>query len=239
MANASPQFSPAQLLESGRRAETEGKHDLAAQFYRHLTDHHAYTAEAAEARNGLGRVGALQSQIWQPYGHGAHANGNGYVSNHPNGGAHVNGGAHAPPLAPPVNSGGYANGALHFSGAGAHTNGSSHVADAGYRTPRPMRPMRRRPVARRDHYRTGRFMARAFSALGWLLGFAGVLAVGLYFLPGSPILHFGMLPVLGASAAAVVTGFAAVFSGQIARAVFDQANAARELVALERAEHGD
>ena len=207
MANASPQFSPAQLLESGRRAETEGKADLAAQFYRHLTDHHAYTAEAAEARNGLGRVGAVQSQVWQPYGNGVHSNGNGHVNGHLNG--------------------------------GTHANGNTHVADAGYRAPRPQRAPRRKPVASRDHYRAGRFMARVFSALGWLIVFAGVLAAGLYLLPGSPLLHFEVLPVLGSSAAAVVTGFAVVFSGQVARAVFDQANATRDLVALERAKYGD
>ena len=214
MANASPQFSPAQLLESGRRAETEGKVDLAAQFYRHLTDHHAYTAEAAEALNGLGRVGAVQSQIWQPVGNGAHTNGNGYANGHVNGGAHFNGGS-------------------------AYANGNAQIADAGYRAPRPARATRRRPVAPRDHYRAGRFMARAFSALGWLIVLGGALAAGLYFLPGSPLLHFEILPVLGSSVAAVVTGLAVVFSGQVARAVFDQANATRDLVALERAKYGD
>lgn len=214
MANASPQFSPAQLLDSGRRAETEGKLDLAAQFYRHLTDHHAYTSEAAEARNGLGRVGAVQSQVWQPIGNDVHPNGNGHANGHLNGGAHI-------------------------YGSGAYVNGNAHIADAGYRAPRPQRAPRRKPVAPRDHYRVGRFMARAFSGLGWLIVVAGFLASCLYFLPGGPLLHFELLPVLGSSVAAVVTGFAVVFSGQIARAVFDQANATRDLVALERAKLSD
>jgi hypothetical protein len=229
MANASPQFSPAQLLDSGRRAETEGKLDLAAQFYRHLTDHHAYTSEAAEALNGLGRVGAVQSQVWQPIGNGAHANGNG----------HVNGGSHPPPMSPSVNGGAYVNGGVHLNGGGAYANGNAQIADAGYRAPRHSRTPRRRPVAPRDHYRAGRFMARAFSGLGWLIVAAGVLSAGLYFLPGGPILHFDILPVLGSSVVAVVTGFAVVFSGQIARAIFDQANATRDLVALQRAKLGD
>lgn len=232
MANASPQLSPAQLLDSGRRAETEGKVDLAAQFYRHLTDHHAYTAEAAEARNGLGRVGAVQAQIWQPVGNGGYSNGNGHVN------GHINGGSHTPPIGPP-NGGVYINGGAHLNGGSAYANGNAPIADAGYRGARPARATRRRPVAPRDHYRAGRFMARAFSALGWLIVLAGALAAGLYFLPGSPLLHFEILPVLGASVAAVVTGLAVVFSGQVARAVFDQANATRDLVALERAKYGD
>ena len=57
MAQGSPQFTPRQLLDAGRRAEAEGKLDQANQLYRHLTDHYAYTIEAAEARNGLGRIG--------------------------------------------------------------------------------------------------------------------------------------------------------------------------------------
>ncbi len=105
MVHASQQFTPPQLLEAGHRAEAEGRLDLAAQFYRHLTEHYAFTGEAAEARNGLGRVGAAQSQVW-----------------HMNGAAHPNGAA---------------------------------------------RPQRRRPVAPRDHYRTGRALARLLSALGW------------------------------------------------------------------------
>ena len=60
MGHTSPQFTPAQLLDSGRRAEAEGKFELAVQFYRHLTDHYGQTAEAAEARNGLGRLGEKQ-----------------------------------------------------------------------------------------------------------------------------------------------------------------------------------
>ena len=105
MVHISQQFTPPQLLEAGHRAEVEGRLDLAAQFYRHLTEHFAFTAEAAEARNGLGRVGATQSQVW-----------------------HLNGAAHA--------------------------NGAT-------------RPQRRRPVAPRDHYR-GRALARLVSTLGWL-----------------------------------------------------------------------
>jgi len=192
MLHVPTQFTPTQLLDSGRRAETEGRLDLAAQFYRHLTDHHAYTAEAAEARNGLGRVGAAQSQIWQP-ANGIHVNGNGN-------------GAHAAPVEQPP-----------------------------HRAARPTRATRRRPVAPRDHYRVGRAMARFFSGLGWLTIAAGVLVPALYLLPDTPLRIVGLPWVVAGAVGIVLTGLLIVFSGQIARAIFDQANAARDIAALERA----
>ena len=69
MLQGSPQFTPRQLLDAGRRAEAEGKLDHAIQLYRHLTDHYAYTTEATEARNGLGRIGAgAGQQLWAENG---------------------------------------------------------------------------------------------------------------------------------------------------------------------------
>lgn len=52
-----------QLLDAGRRAEAEGKFDYATQLYRHLTEYYAFTSEAAEARNGLGRIGT-SAPMW-------------------------------------------------------------------------------------------------------------------------------------------------------------------------------
>lgn len=202
MLHVPTQFTPAQLLESGRRAENEGKLDLAVQFYRHLTDNFAYTPEAAEAHNGLGRIGAAHSPIWQP-ANGAHANGNGAYHN--GNGAHANGVHAAPP------------------------------AEAAYRSSRNTRTSRRRPVAPRDHYRTGRAMARLFSGLGWLIVALGVVVPLLYLLPESPLRAFDLPYVIGSAAGVAFSGFLIVFSGQIARAIFDQANATRDLAALERA----
>jgi hypothetical protein len=51
-----PQFTPAQILEAGRRAEAEGKIDYAVQFYRHLTDHYARAPEATDAWASLRRL---------------------------------------------------------------------------------------------------------------------------------------------------------------------------------------
>lgn len=74
MVRGSPQFTPRQLLEAGRRAEAEGKLDLAQQFYGHLNDHYGHTSEAAEGRHGLSRIGASaphpgpHPQVWQMNG---------------------------------------------------------------------------------------------------------------------------------------------------------------------------
>jgi hypothetical protein len=181
MVHASQQFTPPQLLEAGHRAEVEGKFDLAIQFYRHLTEHYAFTGEAAEARNGLGRVGAAQSQIWQ------------------------------------------ANGSSLGNGA---TTGP-----------------RRRPVAPRDHYRTGRALAQVISAVGWVTVLTSLAGPALYLAldgitPVAALPRFGILQILMAAGGLAGTGLFTVFTGQIARAVFDQANATRDLIALERAKLG-
>jgi len=56
MANTPRQFSPAQILEAGQRAEADGRLDHAIQFYRHIAQHYANEPEAELARDGLGRL---------------------------------------------------------------------------------------------------------------------------------------------------------------------------------------
>lgn len=56
-----PQFTPAQVVQAGRRAEKDGKPDLAAHFYRHVVEHYGASPEAAEARESLSRLTARQS----------------------------------------------------------------------------------------------------------------------------------------------------------------------------------
>lgn len=61
MPPSSPQFTPAQVLQAGRRAESDGRDDLAEHFYRHVVEHYGATVEASAAREGLvrlqGRIG--------------------------------------------------------------------------------------------------------------------------------------------------------------------------------------
>ena len=185
MVHAAPQLTPPQLLEAGRRAEAEGKLDLATQFYRHLAEHYAYTGEAAEARNGIGRIGAVQAQVW-------------------------------------------------------HANGHAHMHDAGRAVEARPRAQRGARLLRADSSRTGRALAVVISAFGWLtvlLGAAVPFAAALLPGVGMPFLE---LPQLIAGAVGLgALGLFVVFCGQAARALFDQANATRELVALERAKIGN
>jgi hypothetical protein len=192
----SPQFTPRQLLDAGRRAEAEGKFDHATQLYRHLTDHYGYTAEAAEARNGLDRLGIGAVGTPQPpWGE--------------------NGAAAAP--WPPLLA--------------------QDRASVTHAIPRA------RPVPAERAYRTGRALATLASCLGWLLAVVGLAAIPLMLAADPPMLQRYLpyalsLSPAGAVAGAVacsLVGLAVVFWSQMARALFDQANATRELVALERA----
>jgi hypothetical protein len=67
MLQGTPQFTPRQLLDAGRRSETEGKTDFAVQFYLHLAEHYGQTPEAVEARTALSRMATVQrpQQVWQ------------------------------------------------------------------------------------------------------------------------------------------------------------------------------
>jgi hypothetical protein len=67
MPPGSLQFTPRQLLDAGRRAEAEGRLDLALKFYGHLSDHYPLAPEASEGRLGLGRIGAggARTDVWQ------------------------------------------------------------------------------------------------------------------------------------------------------------------------------
>lgn len=192
MLQSTPQFTPQQLLESGRRAEGEGRFDLAGQFYRHLIEHHAYTAQSVDARDALARIGAgvgePRPQSW-------------YASATP---AETAGGARLPSVRGP----------------------------------------RRRAALRQRNYKAGRVMAALLSGVGWLVSVAGLAAWPLYLTMGSPLLEQSLVPFglpggwvapAVVAAALVTAGLVIVFWGQLARAVFDQANAARELVAFERA----
>jgi hypothetical protein len=171
LTHASPQFTPAQLIDAGRRAESEGRPDLAVQFYRHLTEHFAEAAQAAEAYGALGRIG-----LWQPQGG-------------------------LQPSAPRV--------------------------------------LQRRLPAVRDRYVAGRTLAHCVGLLGWLVALAVVAVFPTWlFLHAEEAAGWSnaeVLPMAGGAAGALVLGFGAVLVGHMAQALFDQANAARDLLALERA----
>jgi len=54
---ATPQYTSAEILEAGRRAEREGRLASAVQFYRHVLRLFPGSADAAQAAAGLDRLG--------------------------------------------------------------------------------------------------------------------------------------------------------------------------------------
>jgi hypothetical protein len=186
MLQAAPQFSPFQLLEAGRRAEAEGHIDAAYQYYRQTVDQFAYSAEAAQAREGLARLnGGRQPNIW-----------------------HLNGTPQA-------------------TDAGSRSNGTARKAARRHKLPTP-----------RNHYRLGSFLAGLVSLFGWLVVAAGLAATPLHVVLGRPEISIGVSGVVAVAVALAALGLVTVALGQAARALFDQANATRELVAIERSKAG-
>lgn len=258
MAQGTPQFSPAQVLEAGRRAEAEGKFDYAVQFYRHLVTHFASSPEAGAAREGLDRIERGGAAAASPPLAAA--------STMPRSGQRASGSSPAAaagttPFADgiSVRQGPYLNGAdPHHYGTGAASwpGPATHTAYAP--APHPALPPRgaetyhdpsvRGAVASpvmlpsaEDGYRMGRWLSRIFSAVGWLM-FLGSIAL-LVATPYLDRLGIGLLNTLTAFGptplgAAAGIGLWLVFSGQRARAAFDVANSTQELVAIERAKLG-
>jgi len=206
----SPQVTAAQVLDAGRRAEADGRVDYAVQFYRHLADHHASAPEAQIAREALSR---LKRQA---------VNGEGGVSSKS---------AAPPPLRSP------------------RSHSTADISSSNSRSGR--KPIRLAPVGKGNlpeivelpeparAYLVGRLIAHAFAVLGTLLIVAGLVAAGaVAFLPSEvaarvPVWLTSHHPLTGLVAA--LLGFGLIFSGQLARAVFDMADASRELAAIERA----
>ncbi len=61
-----PQFTPAQILAAGHRAEGEGRYDFARQFFQHLIDTCPATPEAGVAAQALDRLARAQAQTPAP-----------------------------------------------------------------------------------------------------------------------------------------------------------------------------
>ena len=228
MAQNSQQFTSAQILEAGQRAEVEGRLEYAIQFYRHLTDHLPRSAEAMIAREALSKLGALArgaETSSQP------ANGPAAASYYSNGTAPSS----ANPASPlPQQYGRPAGTAI------AMRRPQPIPAATNTAAPKPAFTM---PKSKR-RYRTGRFFARLFSVLGFVQIALGVVTVIL-----GMVSHFGggsaSMPAIIASQSPVIAGTAGaallflgavqVLAGQLARAMFDQASASRDVAAFHRA----
>ena len=220
------QFSVSQVLEAGQKAEFEKKLDYAFQFYKHITDHHAQAPEAQAARDGLAR---LSSQA-KPATQDARPNGfmNGKTGQTPP--AQPAGAPLQPASAP----------------AAAHQPGAAPVA---YPAPPPAQQLQPAPAihavtlpAPVNDYRAGMLVAGILSTFGWILFALGPVVAALSFTTvGSQIIDIGRSGMLGGVVGVAVIalvpmmlGLTIVFWGQAARAIFDNANATRELLELQR-----
>ena len=216
MVQTSMQYTPVQVLQAARRAEAEGKMDYALQFYRHLVEQHGATPEAQEAREGLFRIAEWR---W----------GEARIARRQDGAAQ---GAQFPQSAaaspPPPPKADEAAAPSTFAGsAGQLPQIVSRGAPADELLP-----------LYRPRYRVAKIIAYGISVLGLASALAGtvaavvagagaveqVSAVGAFGLP------IGL--VLGIPAA--LLGLVLLLAGQLAVAVFENANANLELLAIER-----
>jgi hypothetical protein len=237
MAQNSQQFTSAQILEAGQRAEVEGRLEYAIQFYRHLTDHLPRSPEAAIAREALSKLGALPSGSERTAP--AQTNGSAGPSYYTSASPLPNNGNGLP------NSG---NGAVPPPQQYARPTGTAIVPRRPQPNPSAANTAAPKPVfsipKSKRRYRTGRFFARFFSVLGFLQ-----MGVGVGLMIAALLSQFGggiaMLPAIiasqspmlagGAGSALLFFGSVQVLGGQLARAIFDQASASRDLALFNRA----
>lgn len=205
MLHTPAQYTPRQLLESGRRAEAEGNLDLAGQYYWHVSETHPHTAEGAEAYACLSRMGFNSPQPSPPQPMAPSWNGNGFPAGPSAGGSYGPAGFTMPAV----------------------------VARAEPR-PHAAAPRARKLPPVRQGYGLGYVLASMLGVCGWLLVvFSAVLpiAAGVGVVP----VPFGFAAAVAAAVVMAGAGVVTVLLGQMAHALFDQANATRELVSIERA----
>ncbi len=228
MPPSSPQFTPAQVLAAGRRAEAEGKPDLAEHFYRHVVEHYGATPDAAVARDGLIRLG--EKRAAHPLS-AAVASSPEQTAQEQTAPDKTNAAHTGPPLAA-------GNGKLDPARLGGVARGSAASGDEAASDPAPALPdfplpLDRSPprkVARpRRRYRLGRLMTRLVGLAGWLMLIAGLALVPLAWtsktepwlpLPASPA---DLTITVKWAAVQAFGGLVLVLLALVARAVFDMA----------------
>lgn len=231
MAQTGQTFTAAEVLRAGLQAEAEGRLDYAVQFFRHLTDHHAHSAEAGEARAGLQRIAGRraselqqQPESWQ-YAPGLKQQ---RAGAQPDPRPQVPQGARAAPRQ---------EGSKPAATGVAVVQRQQHVAaahpPAGTVGVAASEPMPLPPVERR--YLVGRIVSGLMQVVGGLTAVLGIGLLGFAVVAGGtvPMPIFGTVAIAGPTL--FVLGLVLVFWGQVARAIFDAANATRDLAAIERA----
>lgn len=252
MVQGPTQYTPAQILEAGQRAEADGRVEYAGQFYHHLIDHYPQTPEARIAREGVQRL--AQRRAPEPAvarGGAPHFQVAPAFRDDPptGGGPRPQHGGHRPeaPGFPHAGVNGFDRGTgaepmrqreaarepgprlLHTPPAGgpmAPEPQRVQIAPAGY-DQGVFEEEDDAPSPRR-HYRLGRFVAVILLIVGILNVLAGVvlmvgpMAMKLNLVPG-----VSGIVVSAAGAGVVFLGLMFCLVAQLARAVFDGAEAAR------------
>jgi hypothetical protein len=115
----------------------------------------------------------------------------------------------------------------------------AHPVRLDTRPARPRSVRRTKQPASRGRHRAGRFAATLLALLGWLLVGAGLAASLITFLQPELSLRLAVPNLLEGATGVLVVGLATGTVGLAARAMFEVANAARELtVTIERQRSG-
>ena len=216
MVQTSMQYTPVQVLQAARRAEAEGKMDYALQFYRHLVEQHGATPEAQEAREGLFRIAEWrwgEARIARRQD-GAAAKGAQFPQ----------AAAASPPPPPKVDEAAPST----FAGSAGQLPQIVSRDAAGDELLPLFRP----------RYRVAKVIAYGVSVLGLASALAGAAAAVLAGAGAveqvSAVGMFGLPIGLALGIPAALLGLVLLLAGQLAVAVFENANANLELLAIER-----
>ena len=229
------------MLEAGRRAEIDGKHDYAVQFYSYVVTHHGGSPEAGEAADALRRLAILEpdNRGMGPQNQAQPANAAGppqYAPLNPqNGGGYVQTSLYGVPVtAPPGRAQLPAGHASAPQFQALPSNGQRRTKSEPGLTTGPHAKTRRRQKTRdtagsapAKTYRLGRVMAAMLGFLGWIGIIAGLVELGSGLVLSVTKSPNALLPMLAASPTVAISLFAAscvaILLSQMAWATFDAA----------------
>jgi hypothetical protein len=262
MANTPPQYTPAQILEAGQRAEADGRFEHAKQFYRHVVDHYPYSSEFSLARDGLGRLSARggraggqdNAHYARGYDQSAYAEppdrrpppsheGAGWQNDFDYGRNEDSGGRPADENGAPYDAArdrfGHAGGGAPPLPAATDDRRRIQIAPAGYDPGEAV--FDDEVYEPRKRYRFGRVLTGLLTFFGIVMLLGGVVLTGLIVAaPAFVVAKLGATPVVPdllvfVGPVLVVVGFVVCLIGQLARALFDTADATRNAAELQAA----
>ncbi|MFZ4805761.1 MAG: tetratricopeptide repeat protein [Hyphomicrobiaceae bacterium] len=226
MAQSKQQFSPDQILEAGRRAETQGQGEYAIQFFRHLVEFYPSSNEAAVAREALQRLAPRNGEVAPSVAR------NGTPQRTPMDSKPAEG-AMRDPLRPPV-------------GPVRSQTPQQPPQPQPSQAPRPHEPRASYAASTRERgelqlpgavngYLLGRSIAVLVLGLGVLLIVAGIAIIAMGTILGTVPLIPPVAPPAALGGALAALGVVLAFIGQFTLATFATANATRETAAVLRA----